>query len=161
MPVQVICQPCFNYARDGHSTHVIERGAVFESKSLTLQLMTPAPLELCGADTVPGVKSDLSMHQGERMTFVLRVLDPGHASAPVVTDELEQSLFEATVLFWHQWVSQSTYVGRWREMVTRSALLLNGQRLPPQQVQRPHLLGYVGEPAGTAGVGLRPLADAR
>ena len=124
VPVQVNCQPRFNYARDGHRAHIIERGAVFQSTSLTLQLMTSAPLELTGPDDAPGVKSDLSLRQGERMTFVLRVLDSNHASAPVLSDELEQELFGATVLFWHQWIAQSTYVGRWREMVTRSALLL-------------------------------------
>ena len=124
VPLQMLCEPRFNYARDGHSTHLIERGAVFSSKSLTLQLMTSAPLELTGPENAPGVKSDLTLRQGDRIGFALRVLDPNHASAPVLSDELEQSLFEATVLFWHQWVSQCTYVGRWREMVTRSALLL-------------------------------------
>lgn len=32
VPVQVVCEPRFNYARDPHSAHLIERGAVFESK---------------------------------------------------------------------------------------------------------------------------------
>lgn len=34
------------------------------------------------------------------------------------------SLFKKTVAYWRQWLSQSTYAGRWREMVHRSALIL-------------------------------------
>src|SRR5262249_19633890 len=33
-------------------------------------------------------------------------------------------LFSETVAFWRQWLSKSTYRGRWREMVNRSALVL-------------------------------------
>ncbi|MFG2532557.1 glycoside hydrolase family 15 protein [Streptomyces sp. NPDC048516] len=35
-----------------------------------------------------------------------------------------EELFQSTVRFWRQWLSQSTYTGRWREMVHRSALTL-------------------------------------
>jgi GH15 family glucan-1,4-alpha-glucosidase len=33
-------------------------------------------------------------------------------------------LFDDTVRFWHDWLARSTYVGRWREMVHRSAITL-------------------------------------
>jgi GH15 family glucan-1,4-alpha-glucosidase len=33
-------------------------------------------------------------------------------------------LFDATAAFWRSWLSQSTYTGRWREWVNRSALTL-------------------------------------
>jgi GH15 family glucan-1,4-alpha-glucosidase len=38
-------------------------------------------------------------------------------------DELLQ-LLEDTVRFWRQWLAHSTYRGRWREMVDRSAITL-------------------------------------
>ena len=33
-------------------------------------------------------------------------------------------LFRKTVLYWREWLSHSTYTGRWREMVERSALVM-------------------------------------
>ena len=35
-----------------------------------------------------------------------------------------QQLFDDTVAFWRNWLSQSRYQGRWREMVQRSAITL-------------------------------------
>ena len=35
-----------------------------------------------------------------------------------------QAALEATVAYWLEWLAQSTYTGRWRELVNRSALSL-------------------------------------
>ena len=35
-----------------------------------------------------------------------------------------RGLFEETVGFWRSWLAQSTYTGRWREMINRSAITL-------------------------------------
>ncbi len=35
-----------------------------------------------------------------------------------------QRLFDETVGFWESWLSQSTYTGRWREELNRSAITL-------------------------------------
>ena len=43
-----------------------------------------------------------------------RIVRPGEATAE----------FAETVDFWRRWLAQSTYRGRWREMVARSALTL-------------------------------------
>jgi GH15 family glucan-1,4-alpha-glucosidase len=40
------------------------------------------------------------------------------------SEEEGEALFSATVDFWRKWLSRSTYRGRWREMVHRSALVL-------------------------------------
>ena len=42
---------------------------------------------------------------------------------PLAAGETEE-LFTRTSNFWQNWVSQSRYRGRWREMVQRSALVL-------------------------------------
>src|SRR6202035_4171773 len=57
---------------------------------------------------------------GERLTFVLQAGDRavllGAADAERLGDE--------TVRFWRGWLRQSSYQGRWREIVGRSALTL-------------------------------------
>jgi GH15 family glucan-1,4-alpha-glucosidase len=55
---------------------------------------------------------------------VLREIAAEDHCGAVVSDEHAQTLFESTVLFWREWLSQCNYSGRWREMVARSALVL-------------------------------------
>ncbi|KNE57833.1 hypothetical protein AMAG_04679 [Allomyces macrogynus ATCC 38327] len=43
---------------------------------------------------------------------------------PPLTVELLQMLLRHTLRYWHTWISQSTYTGRWRESVQRSAFTL-------------------------------------
>jgi GH15 family glucan-1,4-alpha-glucosidase len=55
--------------------------------------------------------------------FVLEVVLPQQPS-PSAQPDYESDAFKQTVNFWRRWVSRSTYGGRWREMVNRSALTL-------------------------------------
>ena len=54
------------------------------------------------------------------------VLETGHgrAAAARCAPAEVQRLFDDTVAFWKSWLAQSTYTGRWREMVHRSAITL-------------------------------------
>ena len=53
------------------------------------------------------------------------VLESAAAGPPRAVGVAEISgLFDDTVRFWHDWLTRSTYVGRWREMVHRSAITL-------------------------------------
>jgi GH15 family glucan-1,4-alpha-glucosidase len=122
VPIRVDCCPAFNYARDPHKTDLTQRGAVFRSKSMSLELDTTIPLEVMHDHG--GVVAMLTLKQGEKATFVLRQLDEKHAGAPVLSPTLEQDLFNQTVEYWHNWLARCGYTGRWREMVYRSALVL-------------------------------------
>jgi GH15 family glucan-1,4-alpha-glucosidase len=65
----------------------------------------------------------LALATGESALFVLEVLAPDEAAVgcgPTDADDL----FAATAAYWRGWLSQSTYTGRWREWVDRSALTL-------------------------------------
>ncbi len=122
MEFQVECQPGFNYARDGHQTTLTERGAVFRSAELSLELLTPVALRL--GDNAR-VLADFTLNEEQTVAFVLQEHDPGvpvqrRALAPAEID----ALFHQTVTYWRRWLSHSTYTGRWREMVHRSALAL-------------------------------------
>ena len=122
VPLRVECYPAFNYARDPHKVEITERGALFRSPKLSIELDTRAKLESKGDRG--GVEALLELKPGERATFALRQLDEKHIGAPVLSEELEQELFSRTVDYWHGWLGKCCYTGRWREMVYRSALLL-------------------------------------
>jgi GH15 family glucan-1,4-alpha-glucosidase len=121
VPVRVDCCPAFNYARDPHTTDIHDHGVIFSSKDLAVELTTSVHLQIGKGGC--GVTATLELKQGEKASFILRQLDEKHKGAPV-TEELEQSLFNRTVEFWHRWLARCTYTGRWREMVYRSALVL-------------------------------------
>ena len=122
VPIRVECYPAFNYARDPHKVELTQRGALFRSPNLSIELDTRIPLEL--KHDRGGVEALLSLRPGEKVTFALRQLDEKHVGAPVMSEELEQELFSRTVDYWHRWLSRCCYTGRWREMVFRSALTL-------------------------------------
>jgi GH15 family glucan-1,4-alpha-glucosidase len=120
LPFHLECRPAFDYARATHQTRISKHGARFDGPGLSLGLAAPVPLQRDGN----GVSADFLLGEGEKLTFVLRQLNPedrpGHCPG---TDESEE-LFRDTVAYWRRWLSKCTYVGRWREMVHRSALTL-------------------------------------
>jgi GH15 family glucan-1,4-alpha-glucosidase len=113
------CEPRFDYGRDRHETVVIAGGALFRSPTLSLALGAPVPLSA----TAGGVTADFRLAAGESATFVLETSENGHPP-PTLSDAEAHALFDETVQFWTDWIAQSRYAGRWREMVNRSALAL-------------------------------------
>jgi GH15 family glucan-1,4-alpha-glucosidase len=117
---RIDCQPAFNYARERHDTELTDAGACFRASGLQLGLSTKLPLQR----HENGVRGEFKLKEGETAVFVLREV-PRHAGCGLCIDEHEEmNMFMNTVDFWRRWVSRSTYSGRWREMVERSALVL-------------------------------------
>jgi GH15 family glucan-1,4-alpha-glucosidase len=114
------CRPAFNYARDGHEIVLIDGGAEFHSSNAHLGLATSVPL---GVEN-NAVVAKFSLEAGETAVFVLRELIENDASGPFLSEAETEAAFRETVSYWRAWLSQSTYRGRWREMVNRSALAL-------------------------------------
>ncbi|GAB4364627.1 MAG: glycoside hydrolase family 15 protein [Elainellaceae cyanobacterium] len=119
MTFGVECTPAFNYAQDSHNITITETGACFHSNSLSLRLVTDLPLYQQGN----GVFTKLTLDAGESATFVLRGLQGESCGLPL-SDLDTDDLFNHTVKYWHRWIAQCTYKGRWREVVERSALVL-------------------------------------
>jgi GH15 family glucan-1,4-alpha-glucosidase len=113
------CSPRFDYGRAEHAVERHGHGVLFRSPDCVLALETETPLRACDR----AARASFVLSQGESATFVLEQVvgayDP-HSHSAAQTSEL----FEATVAYWRRWLSQSRYVGRWREMVHRSALTL-------------------------------------
>lgn len=113
------CVPAFNYARDPHQVMLMDTGVCFQSADLSLALVTDVLLQPKGN----GVFARFTLEEGQTATFVLR--EPASETCGIPLSNLETTgLFECTVAYWHRWLAQCTYKGRWREMVERSALLL-------------------------------------
>jgi len=116
VPLVVEVVPRFDYGRERPAIHFTDGGARFGSSAMELGLRSPVELE-ADDDAVHG---RLQLAPGERASFVLSATDSvGEWDEPTVADA-----FDATVRYWRRWIGKSTYRGRWREMVHRSALTL-------------------------------------
>jgi len=114
------CQPRFNYARSAHRTELGERSAMFamaDNVCPPMSLHSTATLQREGEDVV----SHFSLQAGKTAAFVLGGLR--REGEPPEMQFIDQRL-QQTIRFWKTWIAKSTYKGRWREMVHRSALLL-------------------------------------
>jgi GH15 family glucan-1,4-alpha-glucosidase len=119
MTFRLDCEPRFNYGRDRHQVVLTGDGALFRSPQLALALSAPIPL----SDTGTGVTAMFMLREGESVTFSLEEPVDGAVPAPV-SETASEALLDLTIDYWLDWISQSQYTGRWREMVNRSALAL-------------------------------------
>lgn len=110
--------PRFDYGRASHEAQVDGTTAVFESGGMRLDLASVTPLTRHGGD----VEARLSVRAGEVAGFVLETAASGPPTR-IDRDEI-RALHESTEAFWRQWIEGSTYRGRWREAVERSAITL-------------------------------------
>ena len=132
MRFRISCEPAFDFGRAKHETRQHGDGVEFVSPHLTLRLAATVPL----TQTREGVEAEISLNEGEAAVVILSVVDPdGPAGSrlPIEPPDLDAAdrLFHETSEYWHQWVAQCTYRGRWREIVTRSALTLKLMTFEP------------------------------
>ncbi|MFL6128458.1 MAG: glycoside hydrolase family 15 protein [Mycobacteriales bacterium] len=126
MRFDVDIAPRFDYGRQPHRTYLTDLGAVFSAEGLTLTLHVvrdPGDARLALARVEDGdVRLDVELEAGQMRGVVL---ESGAGSPPREVSLGEaRGLFDDTVAFWHGWLGRSTYRGRWREMVQRSAITL-------------------------------------
>jgi GH15 family glucan-1,4-alpha-glucosidase len=116
------CRPAFDYARTPHEIRLEGEGrnAVFASTEQQFALMSPVPLERDAS----GAIAEFTLESGQQAVFALRHRS-GQANETLCCEPLDgDALLTETVRFWRGWVAQNRYHGRWREIVTRSALVL-------------------------------------
>ncbi len=113
------CEPVFDYGREPARVELASHGAVFHGKDFALALSTHLSLQATGGS----VHARLSLAEGSTTTLVLHAAND-RACARAPWPEESHALFEETVAFWRRWIARSTYRGRWREIVQRSALVL-------------------------------------
>jgi GH15 family glucan-1,4-alpha-glucosidase len=121
-------QPRFDYGRKPHELRLSEEGALFVCDDLTLTLHRA---DLAGRSVHEEGTSLEREGDGLRLTKTLRegevagVVVESAGGPPRAMPPLQLvELLNDTVRFWRGWLGRSTYNGRWKEQVGRSAMTL-------------------------------------
>ena len=121
-------QPRFNYGRSDHSVEVSESGAIFRGEDgmhLTLHTagrVDPAKDGAMAERAGDGLRATFTMREGESGKGVV-LESMGDQPRAIAPEELDK-MVEETAAYWKRWLGRSTYTGRWRETVNRSAMTL-------------------------------------
>jgi GH15 family glucan-1,4-alpha-glucosidase len=118
---RMICAPAFNYGRAGHTVEAQRGEVLFTSEAadrLVLRLRTSVPVKIENGAAI----AEFKLAAGETASFVLENAAESHGAA--ANPEYVGAAFKETMNFWRGWIRKSSYKGRWREMVNRSALTL-------------------------------------
>jgi len=126
MSFEVEVAPRFDYGRVAHRTDLSEHGATFTTGALRLTLHAVrepgderlAQIRVEGGD----VHATVELTAGQVRGLVLESAADG-PPREVRLAEIGR-LFDETVGYWRTWLARSTYAGRWREIVARSAITL-------------------------------------
>jgi GH15 family glucan-1,4-alpha-glucosidase len=127
---RMVCAPRFDYARARHRVERRGTGVVFAPDTTSqpaLRLCSQIPVQLVDGTAV----AEFTLRAGETAAFVLDVAGRDDTSPSTKPGYVAQS-FKDTLNFWRRWVGRSTYQGRWRGMVNRSALILKLLTSHPQ-----------------------------
>jgi GH15 family glucan-1,4-alpha-glucosidase len=116
------CRPAFDYARQRHEVELDREGraALFRAPACQFVLQADRALERQEGAAV----AEFTMQGGEEAVFTLCYDDCGDTARLIAERADGQELLTETVRYWRSWARQSRYEGRWRETVTRSALVL-------------------------------------
>jgi GH15 family glucan-1,4-alpha-glucosidase len=118
------CSPRFNYGRSGHTARIEKSEAVFRGKSPNTEKMTlyaTVPLRVENGDAL----ADFTLARGQCAIFTFGEAEKAYAGKAGWLDEDQfRELLRETSEYWKTWIAQSNYQGRWREIVSRSALIL-------------------------------------
>ena len=119
--------PRFDYGRRAHQVNLSDDGALFDAGETRLALsliLEENDGRLTGKNVTEAgdLHNTLHLEQGQMRGVVL---ETGPDVVPRIMHPAEaQRLVDDTSRFWHDWLSQSTYAGRWREELERSAITL-------------------------------------
>lgn len=114
--IQLCCSPVHDYARADTQATLQTGSVTFHADGQpTLRLTGDVDFTLNDAAAV----ARFELKTGECREFIFGAEEDQH-----LDDERSDSCFEATLAYWRSWSSHSSYRGRWREMVQRSALTL-------------------------------------
>lgn len=120
--VNLRCSPAFDYARGKTEKVELERnGALFHSADISLHLASEV-VELKVQDST--VVADFTLRESQTVSFILSERRGQEWEPSRISQRSIDHLESATAAYWRQWLSKCTYQGRWRELVHRSALLL-------------------------------------
>lgn len=127
LTIRMQCSPRFDYARADFKVERLDHdgGLLYASTGpdeVQFRLLGSRPLTLTAGGDATGT---WTLEHGESLSFVMEATptdEPGFV--PRDLEHYTNAAFHDTVAFWQEWVESSTYKGRWREVVLRSAITL-------------------------------------
>ncbi|NKY49538.1 glycoside hydrolase family 15 protein [Nocardia vermiculata] len=123
LPFTVACRPRFDYGRAQHRTETHgERWIVFAGPETTVHLQACAPV-VFGVEDGDAV-GRFELGQGETAVITLTATAAGSDFPAAPERDRVAAEFGQCREWWQQWLRHSTYRGRWRDMVDRSAITL-------------------------------------
>jgi pentatricopeptide repeat protein len=127
MTFTIEVSPRFDYGREPHETHLTDDGAVFvgSSTAVTVHAVREPEDERLAegyVDEDGDLHGEVTLRAGQIRGLLLETGTSGPARQ-VRPAEIRRLLGE-TADYWASWVAQSTYTGRWREALHRSAITL-------------------------------------
>ncbi|KAH7326655.1 family 15 glycoside hydrolase [Stachybotrys elegans] len=147
MTLDVEIFPAFGYGKDAHVTTVCQlsqasdsgksKVVTFHSDNCKLQLDVAVegddgdkqcPLITFTEQTRPGMQGTgvvgrINIHEGQAISLILRNDIPNHITKDINIIDVDAQQ-HGTQTFWTNFISQSKYKGRWREIVNRSLMIL-------------------------------------
>lgn len=140
--------PAFGYAKEPHETQILKpvvksedhqsKTVTFSSPSLQLQLDVTIDRGENESDVCPsvifkkearpgmageGVVAKILLAEGQAVSFILREDIAQHVTENITTATVDRQQND-TQSFWFNWLSKSTYKGGWREVISRSLVIL-------------------------------------
>jgi GH15 family glucan-1,4-alpha-glucosidase len=120
--------PAFDYARHDHTMETTDNGVVFRAADEQLtahlagSLFEQLKLEQTEGPSGPRLLASGTLKVGDLGGGMLEFGPVGPPRR--FSEEEARRLFDETIDFWRGWLAQSTYRGRWREQINRSAITL-------------------------------------
>jgi GH15 family glucan-1,4-alpha-glucosidase len=112
------CRPRFDYGRSAHTAWASDHGVLFSDDTTSAALHGVGPDSLVDGDVV----TEFTVAGGDLRIFAFETEPRGEPRD--IGRARGNRLFRETVDFWRDWIGRSTYSGRWREDVERSAMVL-------------------------------------
>lgn len=134
MTFEGVIAPRFDYGRRAHKVERVGPGAVFTCDGMTLTMhpvREPTDEQLAKIRVIEpaDLGASITLEAGQVRGLVLETAAQG-APREIRLAEVDR-LLEETAHYWRSWVASSTYTGRWREMVQRSAITLKLMTFAP------------------------------
>jgi GH15 family glucan-1,4-alpha-glucosidase len=120
------CAPRFGYGAVHHRAEEdADDGVCFVPEDVDraglafLRIRGSVPLRISEGDAV----AEFELKHEQTATFILEAAAEAHAG-PHASQRYAADAFKRTVNYWRTWIGRSTYRGRWRDEVNRSALVM-------------------------------------
>ena len=117
---KVFCVPSFGYTESEHSTKHENNELVFfsEAEKLTIKLKADVPLHIKKGSGY----AEFTLQESKTVHIVMEIIEAEKADAQL--NHYTEHGYRKTIDYWRSWINQTTYKGRYDEIIRRSAITL-------------------------------------